>query len=47
MVERDRALLPYSAYRIAFGLLILSRLASTRESVVESGPMNNPGADQE
>jgi undecaprenyl-diphosphatase len=28
MVERDRALAPYSAYRIAFGLLILGRLAA-------------------
>ena len=39
MVERDRALLPYSAYRIAFGLLILGRLASKGESGVESEPM--------
>jgi len=46
MVERDRALLPYSAYRIAFGLLILGRLASARGSVVESEPMSNPSADQ-
>lgn len=43
MVERDRALLPYSAYRIAFGLLILGRLASSGRSVVESEPMINPG----
>ncbi len=33
MVERDRALLPYSAYRIAFGLLILARVAAPRRAV--------------
>ncbi|HMW44761.1 MAG TPA: undecaprenyl-diphosphate phosphatase [Solirubrobacterales bacterium] len=30
MVERDRALAPYAAYRIAFALLILARLAADR-----------------
>ncbi len=45
MVERDRALLPYSAYRVAFAALILARLGSTRRappgpSVVESQAMN-------
>lgn len=29
MVERDRALAPYAAYRIAFALLIVARLAAT------------------
>jgi undecaprenyl-diphosphatase len=42
MVERDRALLPYSAYRIAFGLLIFARLAASPErSVVESQAMSD------
>jgi len=41
VIERDRALLPYSAYRIAFALLILARLGGARpapedRSVVES-----------
>jgi undecaprenyl-diphosphatase len=45
MVERDRALLPYSAYRVAFAAVILSRLGSTRRaparrSGVESEAMN-------
>ena len=47
MVERDRALLPYAAYRIAFGLLILGRLASTKESVVESESMIDSSAEQQ
>lgn len=47
IVERDRALLPYAAYRIAFGLLILGRLASSAGSVVESEPMIDASADQE
>ena len=45
VIERDRALMPYSLYRIAFALLILARLdsarpASTEPSVVESPVMN-------
>ena len=45
MVERDRALLPYSAYRVAFAALILARLGATRRArpgptVVESQAMN-------
>jgi undecaprenyl-diphosphatase len=45
MVERDRALFPYSAYRVAFAALILARLGMTRRarsgpSVVESQAMN-------
>ena len=45
MVERDRALMPYSAYRIAFGLLVLARLGGARPAsgaatVVESEAMN-------
>lgn len=47
MVERDRALLPYSAYRIAFALLILGRLAATGGSVVESQSMTDPTSEQE
>lgn len=44
MVERDRALLPYAAYRILFGLLILKRLGRHRRTpppptVVESQSM--------
>ena len=31
MVERDRALAPYAAYRALFGLLILARLAADRK----------------
>ncbi len=50
LVERDRALLPYSAYRIAFGLLILARLGSLGRtappgSVVESKAMNGGTTD--
>ena len=46
VVERDRALMPYSAYRIAFALLILARLGDGRpdsgeRSVVESQAMNH------
>jgi undecaprenyl-diphosphatase len=47
MVERDRALLPYSAYRFGFGLLILGRLAAAGESVVESQAMNREKAGRE
>jgi undecaprenyl-diphosphatase len=47
MVERDRALLPYSAYRVAFGLLILGRLASGDASVVESEPMSESDGGNE
>jgi hypothetical protein len=36
MVERDRALMPYSLYRIAFGLTILAVLTGRPASVVES-----------
>ena len=36
MVERDRALMPYSAYRIAFGLLILARLGAARGAACDS-----------
>lgn len=36
MVERDRALLPYSVYRIAFGLLLLAVLTGGPASGVES-----------
>lgn len=36
MVERDRALMPYSAYRIAFGLLILARLTGPRSAAAQS-----------
>lgn len=46
VIERDRALMPYSLYRIAFALLIISRLggarpASAEQSVVESTVMTN------
>ncbi len=46
LVERDRALMPYSVYRIAFGLLILARLgaaqgAAAGSTVVESQSMSN------
>lgn len=46
MVERDRALMPYSTYRIAFGLLILSRLGDARNATpprsgVESQAMSS------
>jgi undecaprenyl-diphosphatase len=47
MVERDRALLPYSAYRVALGLLILGRLASGDASVVESEPMSESDGGNE
>jgi undecaprenyl-diphosphatase len=45
VIERDRALMPYSLYRIAFALLILARLGGARpapveRSVVESQVMN-------
>jgi undecaprenyl-diphosphatase len=44
LVERDRALMPYSLYRIAFALLIIARLGGARpapaeQSVVESTVM--------
>jgi undecaprenyl-diphosphatase len=47
MVERDRALLPYSAYRIGFGLLVLGRLAAPGGSVVESQAMSGPKAGEQ
>lgn len=48
LVERDRALAPYGLYRIAFGVVILTRLGRSRRNRpasggpagVESGPMN-------
>jgi undecaprenyl-diphosphatase len=33
-VERDRSLLPYAAYRIALGLLVLARLSSARSTTI-------------
>ena len=52
MVERDRALMPYSAYRIAFGLLILARLTGPRRAaagptVVESQAMSTGPTESE
>jgi len=52
MVERDRALMPYSVYRIMFGLLIVSRLSAGRraasaQSVVESQAMSPGQSEQE
>ena len=44
LVERDRALLPFGLYRIAFALLILGRLTGRPPRGVESGAIN-PGAD--
>lgn len=46
VVERDRALMPYSLYRIVFALLILARLGNARiapvgPTVVESPVMNH------
>jgi undecaprenyl-diphosphatase len=35
-VERDRSLLPYAAYRVALGALVLKRLASARRRVEQS-----------
>jgi undecaprenyl-diphosphatase len=46
MVERDRALMPYAAYRIAFGLTILMVLGNRDASAVESGLMNEPRGDE-
>jgi undecaprenyl-diphosphatase len=46
MVERDRAVMPYAAYRVAFGLLILARLAPDRGSVVESSAMSGSRDDK-
>lgn len=40
LVERDRALLPYGIYRIAFALVILGRLTGRPGSGVESGSMS-------
>lgn len=53
LVERDRSLLPWALYRLAFGGLILARLGRDREgrpaqdrlSGVESVPMNRTGED--
>ncbi|MBK8294040.1 MAG: undecaprenyl-diphosphate phosphatase [Solirubrobacterales bacterium] len=46
-VERDRALLPYSVYRIAFGLTILAVLTGRPASGVESsGDDHGPASDQ-
>lgn len=47
MVERDSALLPYAAYRVAFGLLILGRLTTTDGSVIESEAMIDSEGDQQ
>ena len=46
MVERDRALLPYSLYRIAFGLTILAVLTGRQDPLRASGvesSVDDPG----
>lgn len=45
LVESDRALFPFGVYRIAFALLILSRLTGRPGSGVESGSMNANSSD--